>query len=210
MKQNFLLIIISILMIDVNAQTEKVGINTNTPEAELHVNGTMKTNGLIINNQLEKLGAAEDYSFLIKSPSPEDKITSYNQEYDAEASAPINLIQFKITGDPADKDWVNQFDTKINANKFTVIIASFGFTLAVKDSYGAQNYTPVPQIYAFKNGGTWKLKADYEGFAPPETNEEGIWTINLVVFDNAYTNEASQTQDISGQQTASSPSPLIQ
>lgn len=189
-----------------NAQ---VGINTPNPEKELSVNGTMKTSGIVLKSPLEKLGKDENYTFIIKSPAPENKITAYNDSFVPNSPAPINLIQFKITCDPTDKDWVNQFDTKINSSKFLVVISSFGFTQAVR-TYSADWLTPVPQIFAFSSGGTWKLKADYQGFAPDSSFPTGVWTLNLLVFDKAYAKQMNTIQDLGSATTGSAAAPLIQ
>ncbi|WP_228464580.1 hypothetical protein [Chryseobacterium antibioticum] len=116
-------------MISAHAQSAgNVGINTSTPEKELTVNGTMETSGMTLKDPIEKLGADENYSFLIKSPAPQNKITSYNDSFVPTTPVPINLIQFKITCNSDDKDWIDEYDTKINSNKFLVVIASHGFT----------------------------------------------------------------------------------
>lgn len=196
------LVVSAVLM---NAQ---VGINTATPEKELTVNGTMKTSGMVFKKPMEKLGANENYTFIIKSPVPENKITAYNDSFVPNSPAPINLIQFKITCDPSDKDWVNQFDTKINAQKFFVVISSFGFTQPVRSS--TDWVTPVPQIYAYPTGGTWKLKADYQGFSPVSSLPTGEWTLNLLVFDRSYAKDVSSTQDLKASSTGAAATPLIQ
>ncbi|WP_080776732.1 hypothetical protein [Chryseobacterium phocaeense] len=201
-------IISMVLLLSAAGTNAQVGINTTKPEKDLSVNGTMKTSGMIFKKPLEKLGADENYTFVIKSPAPENKITAYNDSFVPNSPAPINLIQFKITCDPSDKDWVNQFDTKINSSKFLVVISSFGFTQAVR-TYSADWLTPVPQIFAYSSGGTWKLKADYQGFAPDNSFPTGVWTLNLLVFDKAYAKEVNTTQNL-GASTGAATAPLIQ
>ncbi|KXH85877.1 hypothetical protein [Chryseobacterium kwangjuense] len=201
-------IISMVLLLSAAGINAQVGINTTKPEKDLSVNGTMKTSGMIFKKPLEKLGADENYTFVIKSPAPENKITAYNDSFVPNSPAPINLIQFKITCDPSDKDWVNQFDTKINSSKFLVVISSFGFTQAVR-TYSADWLTPVPQIFAYSSGGTWKLKADYQGFAPDSAFPTGVWTLNLLVFDKAYAKEVNTTQNL-GASTGAATAPLIQ
>ncbi|MFZ4930457.1 hypothetical protein [Chryseobacterium sp. Mn2064] len=189
-----------------NAQ---VGINTPNPEKELTVNGTMKTSGMVFKQPMEKLGTNENYTFIIKSPAPENKITAYNDTFVPNSPAPINLIQFKITCDPSDKDWVNQFDTKINSQKFLVVISSFGFTQPTR-TFSADWLTPVPQIFAYSSGGTWKVKADYQGFAPDSSFPTGVWTLNLLVFDRSYAKEFTTTQNLNSTGTGAASAPLIQ
>ncbi|MBB6369116.1 hypothetical protein [Chryseobacterium shigense] len=197
-------------LISVRAQNSgNIGINTSNPEKELTVNGTMKTSGMTIKDPLEKLGADENYSFLIKSPAPQNKITSYNDSFVPTTPAPINLIQFKISCDPSNKDWVDEYDTKINAGKFLVVLSSFGFTQPVY-TIMSKVATPVPQIFAYPKGGTWRLKADYAGFKPADSLPAGIWTLNLLVFDKAYTKQFNNTQNLSGSANGSAAAPLIQ
>lgn len=187
----------------------QVGINTAKPEKELTVNGTMKTSGIVFKKPMEKLGADENYTFIIKSPAPENKITACNDSFVPNSPAPINIIQFKITCDPSDKDWVNEFDTKINSKKFLVVISSFGFTQPVRTST-ADWLTPVPQIFAYSTGSTWKLKADYEGFSPTSNLPTGEWTLNLLVYDRSYAKEINSTQDLKSSTTGAAVAPLIQ
>ncbi|WP_333596923.1 hypothetical protein [Chryseobacterium flavum] len=187
----------------------QVGINTATPEKELTVNGTMKTSGIVFKQPMEKLKADENYTFIIKSPAPENKITAYNDSFVPNSPAPINLVQFKITCDPADKDWVNQFDTKINSKKFLVVISSFGFTQPTRTN-SANWLTPVPQIFAYSSNGTWKLKADYHGFSPDASLPTGIWTLNLLVFDRSYAKDFNATQSLNASTTGAAVAPLIQ
>lgn len=192
----------------------KVGINTNSPETELHVQGTMKTSGMGVKNTFDKLGARENYSFLIKSPATENKITSYNESFVPTAPAPINLIQFKITCHVNDKDWVTSYDTKINSDKFLVIISSFGFTQPVHVSGDSSlNWLgPIAQIYAYPENHTWKLKADYQGFKPSDSSTvpAGVWTLNLLVFDRIYSKEFNFTASLSNSSTGAATTPLIQ
>ncbi|RQO33771.1 hypothetical protein DBR39_22635 [Chryseobacterium sp. KBW03] len=189
--------------------TGNVGINTATPEKELTVNGTMKTSGMTLKDPIEKLGADENYSFLIKSPAPQNKITSYNDSFVPTTPAPINLIQYKITCNSEDKDWVDEYDTKINSNKFLVVIASHGFTQPVF-TYYSNWITPIPEIFAYNSNGTWKLRADYVGFSTDDALPNGIWTLNLLVFDRAYTKEITSAQTVNTSGTGAASAPLIQ
>ncbi|MFP3594253.1 hypothetical protein [Chryseobacterium sp. SIMBA_038] len=186
-----------------------VGINTTAPEKELSVNGTMKTSGMTLKDPIEKLGADENYSFLIKSPAPQNKITSYNDSFVPTTPAPINLIQFKITCNKNDKDWVDEYDTKINSDKFLVIIASHGFTQPVF-TFNADWITPMPSIFAYSSNGTWKLRADYVGFSTDDSLPKGVWTLNLLVFDRAYSKEFNFSKAINTTGIGAATAPLIQ
>ncbi|KXH84690.1 hypothetical protein [Chryseobacterium kwangjuense] len=186
-----------------------VGINTSKPEKELTVKGTMKTSGMTLKDPIEKLGADENYSFLIKSPAPQNKITSYNDSFVPTTPAPINMIQFKITCNSDDKDWIDEYDTKINSTKFLVIIASHGFTQPVY-TVNSNWITPMPEIYAYSSNGTWKLRADYVGFSTDDALPNGVWTLNLLVFDRTYAKEFNTAQTVNTSGTGAASAPLIQ
>lgn len=197
------------------SQTEKVGINTPNPEKELHVNGTTKTNGYILKDNLEVLGASENYSLLIKSPAPENRITTYGQSASNSAPAPLNTITFKITCASNDKDYVNGYDTRISASKYTAVVTSYGFVLPVVYSNQSNNnpainfFTPAPRIFAYTQSGTWWIRADYEGFKPAATAATGVWTINMLLFDNAYVKTRSITQDMAQSGTGAATAPIF-
>lgn len=128
----------------------KVGINTQKPEKELHINGTGKTDELFVNT-IETLSASEDYRFLIKSPS--NKITSFNEGVFADLTpSSINRIKFVINFNSSntDHDWVNLFNTKINYSKYLCVIASYSYNLPVNSGFSAV-MTPIPQIYTTKH-----------------------------------------------------------
>ena len=182
-----------------------VGINTTKPEQKLHVNGGFRTDNLIIKENFTLLDKDEDYTFLVKSK--ENKITSYNTIATEHSTAPLNLIQFKIKTDSSDRDWVNEFDTKINSDKYFVIISSFGFNLPVSGDAGK---TPVPQIFAQikESTKTWILKADYDGFRP--NSGDGEWTLNLLVFDRKSSLLVQHNDiDMAGNSTGSASSSII-
>ena len=188
--------------------SQNVGINTTNPEEKLHINGGFRTNELKLQAPFQKLTASENYSFLVKAPSPNNKITSATSLFDLQnAPAPLNFIQYKITAYSGDRDWINKYNTKINASKYVVVISSFGYNLSVylQGNSATNPETPVPQIYAFEEGGTWRLKADYDGFKPYVTTStpQGVWTLNLVVFDKAYATTKSHTINLNGQTSGS-------
>ena len=170
--------------------SDRMGINTQYPETDLHVNGTFKVEKLILAKDFETLGPVEDYTFLLKSA--DNSVISYNQFLDfgkgegADFIAPLNLIQFKINTDNSDKDWIYEFDTNIDAKRFAVIISSFGYNLPV---HSGERETPVQQIFPFIKNDKWYLKADYASFRPTGKDlGSGQWVLNLLVFDRSYAN----------------------
>lgn len=131
-----------------NAQYGNFGINTDEPEEKLHVNGSLKADQIDFDTKLGKLTSTEPYTFLIKESASSNKITTYDSFFDS-GRFPLNFIQFEINTDNSDRDWINEYDTDINAEKYIVVISSFGFNLPVGNS-ADRTVTPIPQIYAYK------------------------------------------------------------
>lgn len=194
----------------------RVGINTDKPEQKLHVNGSMKANKVILdkspyNGSVPKLGASEDYSFLLKSVV-ENRITTYNVQATGSNvfPAPFGVLTFNITTDPEDKDWVNEFDTKINADKYIAVLNYFNFNLpVVVDKSTNVKTTPIAQVFTYEKNGTWWIKADYHGFAPPTSTLDGLWEINLMIFDKSFAKSFSIPVNMNGAGTGQATNPLI-
>lgn len=199
---------------------DKVGINTDKPEQALHVNGTMKATDLILDqspyaSKIPELTPSENYSFLLKSIN-QHRITTYNVQSTSSNNfpAPFGVIRFDITTDPDDKDWVKEYDTKINATKYIAILNSFNFNLPVvfasSNTTSLRKLAPVAQVFTYVKNGTWWIKADYHGFAPPTNSTvDGLWNINLMVFDKTFARSFTPVINLNGSATGASTSPLI-
>ena len=126
--------------------------------------------------------------------------------------APFGIIQFNISTDNADKDWVNAYNTKINASKYVLIVNSFNFNLPVvltSSSTESRRLGPVAQVYTYEQDGTWWIKADYHGFAPPTGPEAGLWNVSLMVFDKTFARNIDKTINLSGADTGAAATALI-
>lgn len=213
MMRLIVLVLLSIPIFGISQYQNKVGINTDQPEKELHVNGTAKTDELFVNN-IEKLSESEDYRFLIKSPN--NKITSFNEGVFADLTpSPINRVKFVINFNTAntDHDWVDLFNTKINYSKYLCVISSYSYNLPVNSGFSAA-MTPLPQIFATKHPtqNTWILKADYESFAPSPAQykaKNGQWILEVLIFDRNYAKEFNSTIDMKSLATGSIATPLV-
>ena len=87
----------------------------------------------------------------------------------------MRVVQFSVVGD---LDWISNFDTKIDATKYDVAIMSanlLGVRTAAPD--GAVIY---PNIYSFKEGGTWRLYADIKNFGTVD-RKNGTWFFVVLV-----------------------------
>lgn len=223
MMKKKLLLLLSMLsyVLGFSQYMNRVGINTDKPEAELHVKGSFKAQDLLLDQSpytgdpdpIPKLTPSESYSFLLKSEAAK-RITTYNVQ-SAQSNnfpAPFGVINFIINVTVAE-DWVNGYDTKINATKYLAIINSFNYNNPVVYSAGnstARRVAPVAQVYTYIQNGTWWIKADYHSFAHTSANTNpGQWEIALMVFDKEFAKVFPVTVDMNGSTTAAAAAPII-
>ena len=149
------------LGIFLNAQKGKVGINTANPTETLDVNGKTYTNSLYLRNPGEPTMTGG--SFLA---------TSQNglQLYDPalESSGLFNYLKLSLTG--ISGAGITDYDTKIDANNFLVVLHNYSFKLNdgntnVMLDYGDNgindNKQGSPDVVAFKSNGTWHIRARF-------------------------------------------------
>ncbi len=117
-------------------------------------------------------------------------------------------------------DFLSDFDTRIPAADYTVIITGIKFGggtsndargLRVSSAVPAgSTYTPL-NFSATVQSGTWRLAADYDGGNPP-SGVNGNWTINVLIINNSLIKTLTdQTFDLGGTTTgaaATSPAGL--
>ncbi|SHL78440.1 hypothetical protein SAMN05444407_106108 [Chryseobacterium contaminans] len=144
-----------------NAQTGKVGIKTDTPTETLDVNGKTYTNSLYLRNPGEPTMTGG--SFLATS---ENALQLYDPNL--ESSGLFNYIKLSLTN--VSGDGVTDYDTKIDANNFLVVLHNYSFKLSngntnVMLDYGNNgvndNKQGSPDVVAFKSNGTWHVKAKF-------------------------------------------------
>lgn len=144
-----------------NAQTGKVGIKTTNPTETLDVNGTSFTNSLYLRNPGEPTMTGGHFL-----------ATSQNslQIYDPtlESSGLFNYIKLSLTGVSA--SGITDYDTKIDANNFLLVVHNYSFKLndgstSVALDYGDNgindNSQGSPDVITFKSNGTWHIKAGF-------------------------------------------------
>jgi len=137
-------------------------------------------------------------------------------EVKGDKSAPFNYITFKVNN--VQGDWVYNFDTKIPISNYTLIVVGsslepvngsdmnyilpLGYkgattTTDLANRILQQGTTPASQVYAFKDGSTWRLYADYKGGSL--ANGNGNWIINCIAVNNTLVKQyENQIIDLGG------------
>jgi hypothetical protein len=161
MKRKIYITIIMILGIGMKAQTGKVGIKTDQPVETLDVNGKSYTNSLYLRNPGEPTMTGG--SFLATS---ENGLQLYDPKL--ESSGLFNYIKLTLTG--VSGNGITDYDTKIDANNFLVVLHNYSFKLNdnstnVMLDFGDNgindNKQGSPDVAAFKKNGTWHIKARF-------------------------------------------------
>lgn len=144
-----------------NAQVGKVGIKTDKPVETLDVNGKTYTNSLYLRNPGEPTMTGG--SFLATS---ENGLQLYDPNL--ESSGLFNYLKLTLTG--VSGEGIADYDTKIDANNFLVVLHNYSFKLNngntnVMLDYGDNgindNMQGSPDVVAFKSNGTWHIKAKF-------------------------------------------------
>ncbi|NIF03905.1 hypothetical protein F3J23_00505 [Chryseobacterium sp. Tr-659] len=161
MKRKIYIITIMFLGILLNAQTGRVGIKTINPTQTLDVNGDTRTNALYLRNPGEPTMTGG--SFLATS---QNSLQLYDPTL--ESSGLFNYLKLTLTG--VSGAGITDYDTKIDANNFLLIVHNYSFklndgTTSVALDYGDNgtndNRQGSPEVIAFKSNGTWHLKAGF-------------------------------------------------
>lgn len=173
----------------------QVGIGTDLPTAKLHVNGNLK------------IETMDTYNANVAKPvywNPETKSLSTTQ-----IQRPFYNFKYKLRAS-ANEDWINNFNTKIDASKYTLIITSAvlkqsnvegeTFTGANSNAYinlfdvdnnsdkASDLKQVLPNIVPFKENNTWRIRVDFVNTAPYRKNplEDAyfLWDIDVLVINN--------------------------
>lgn len=115
-------------------------------------------------------------------------------------SFPISSVTFEISN--VNKDWISNFDTKINAADYTLMIIGLVFNGSTlkNDNGDKTGYNPL-NFQAFQAGGTWRLMADYDGGSPAD-GVNGKWIIRCLAINNSMIQQLpNQTANLGGTNT---------
>uniref|UniRef100_UPI0039A6D191 hypothetical protein n=1 Tax=Ornithobacterium rhinotracheale TaxID=28251 RepID=UPI0039A6D191 len=202
---------------------QKVGVNTETPKATLHVaTGTDGDGNMIIR---ETPQAANTDQPLVWNPATKEVMTANTQK------KPYYLLKFKVNC-INNEDFINNFDTKIPTDKYKVILVNafprspqnedwldIKHVDAAELRPGDVYVNPVRKALMFEDNGTWRLTIDYPN-ARPDWWSGGYdgrfeWTITLLAIDlNEIKTLPDQTgattwhQELGGKPDVSLPNPL--
>lgn len=162
----------------------QVGINTDSPRpgVALEVYGTMKTKKVIFPD-LPPLTLQDRNSFLYLIQDQTDNslgmldLTASNGGNGNEAGGISTLLTYVISN--VNGDWILDFDTKVNATNYALVVLSASFDRPIEGT------NPALPIAGTKVGisGTWHIEADYSAV---DSSTNGTWTITCVAYPKTY------------------------
>jgi len=186
------------------AQTERVGINTNTPRKTLEVDGSTKVTGTINIGTVNTIGSSDTYTFLMQEPTK--TIRALDAATAKKGNALGYFMRFELKN--VQNDWVTDFDTGINNTNFTIVVISSRFTKSMNNSMGVNRFA-IPIVSAFKSGTTWHLKADYPAVSTDD-GSNGSWFIKLlIVSKDLIRTFPNQIETMSGATTGVAGTPVL-
>ncbi|WP_131368679.1 hypothetical protein [Chryseobacterium luteum] len=169
-----------------------IGIGTTSPSAKLQINNTSTNISSIKVNGISNQPSSSNSAYLTV-----DNVTG--EFYKGLQSEKAFYYQ-KYNLNNVSGDWVNNFDTKINAANYTLIIVGSYFSklLGVNNTNTSTSRFTPQNVFAFKENGTWRISADF-----PTTSSvgdsggalvNGDWTIyTMVIRNNQVVNNADVT-----------------
>jgi hypothetical protein len=168
----------------------QVGIGTSSPQADLHVNGSMLVTEEF---QLEMLPAAnntdEDFKLLtrVTNSAPQGEITIL--DVDALTVAPINVINYEFKD--LSKDNLTDLDLGYDTTKYIVGVSNFQYigSPVVKQAIANTNVksigTFVIRTFINSTTNTWHIEIRNRFL---DTNATGVvsYRVTLIVYDRSY------------------------
>lgn len=200
---------------------QRVGVNTENPEATLHVAKSPQSDG---NMRIRNTSVFGGTPLVWNAESK-----SVGQSAD-EKHKPFYLLKYQIECEES-QDFVEDFDTKIPADKYYVFVARAEPHLSNEPSSPDYFNTPTTSIYtgishvrnsgndlnpvkkvkAFIKDNTWHLTADYLGGNPQSYyNAYLYWNFDLFVVNKRITNGlGSKEIDASANGTATDETSIL-
>jgi len=176
----------------------RVGIGTTTPTAQLQTTGNMILGTAVLTN------GNTGYSTMVRNNATGELRVASSSSGNAFV---FNNVVYQINN--VSGDFINDFNTNVNSTQYTVIIT--GSSFITTNGGGLSNSTTgtfsPKNIYAYSNGGTWHLSADYRGGSTAD-NINGSWTIYCLVINNTFMNSlGTVTSNLGGSSSGFSTAP---
>lgn len=148
-----------------------VGLNTASPSQRLDVNGNARIQVLT--------NGTSDAAYTRTVISTNDGTLGYTSGTPLTTSKIINYVLTKAAG--TDVDWIQNYDTKIDALKYDVMVLSIRFKgTTVATTSNTLAFVPFDESIVPESN-TWRIKLDYAaaGAAP---GGQGTWDVVLAVM----------------------------
>jgi len=204
---NFTYCLFIIFLGNFSIAISQVGINTTTPRKALEVAGDMAIDDAIDINTINALSDNESNTFLIQNVDAKIKVLDVSNP----TGAALGYIQQYVVENPY-ADWVQDFDTGIDATDYVLITISsyFNDDLNLSDSGGLSDNFSLPYTATFINGGTWHIIANYPVAGNFGSTNIGSWTINTLIFSKDLSKQFGTVSiPMSDTSTGSATTPII-
>ena len=160
----------------------QVGINTNTPRGALDVKGDMVSSNYILPINIDPVDVSikDSYNLLLQNTvSNNIEILDVRATDNAGIAA---LVTFELKA--PNGDWVENFNTRIDANNFALVVLSGYFSSNITGTSSTES--ALPGVGAKVVDGTWYLNADYPGMNSSVTNGDQKWIITCSLFPKSF------------------------
>ncbi|CAD0224619.1 hypothetical protein [Chryseobacterium sp. JV274] len=175
-----------------------VGIGTVSPTAKLHTTGNM-----VLGTSPLSSGVFGYGTVVRNNTTGEMRIASSNSGN----TSMFNSVTYQLNN--VNGDYVSNFNTNIDITQYELIIVGNSFIPASGIGLSNSNsgtFSP-ENIFAFQQGTTWRISADYRG-ANTANASNGSWTIHCLVINKTFANSLGTiTTNMGGNQNNSISSP---
>jgi len=183
-----------------------VGINTSEPRKTLEVGGDVIISGDLNVLTFDSVNDGDEVDFIKQEAS--NSIVSLNLE-NSPSAALAYVQEYELTN--MQQDWVRDFDTRIDATEFSIVVVSSYYNQSVLMDINQRNLFSIHESSAFILNNTWHLTADYPvannvtGNATP-----GVWNITIVVYPRSLTKQfGTVTYPLGENTTGTAATPLL-